>query len=240
MQVQYDLRVPLFPARCLRVRWPEQPNREATMNSNARTRTEFSSNPKWQTVVRYCCRGILGWLLFCGVCGVSVADEIPTKAVPPEPTFLGQLQDYFEQAKDAGTTSASSASQWLAEQYDSASTSAADTTDTTVSWLTEMYDGAVKSGDTTARSAKEWVISDIGHIGTWQYKVVKVSIKAGTLEKELNLLGKQRWECINVLMDKTLPRYVVTLKRPHRSYLKQLPAKELLRLLPLLNGGVEE
>lgn len=166
----------------------------------------------------------------------SIAQEKPVeteeRVVEKEPTFLQALQESYQQAKDAGLTTASSAGHWLSEQYDGATRSASNATNSATRWVSGTYGEAVKAGDTTARSATEWVSEDVGKIGTWQYRVVKVEV--AKVEAKLNEMGAQRWECFSVNWE-GMPTLV--LKRRHRSYLQQLPAKDLLKLIPMLQGG---
>ena len=125
----------------------------------------------------------------------------------------------------------------MAEQYEFAADEASKATSGTTGWLTKQYKDALEAGETSATSAKDWVVEDVGKIGTWQYKVVTLTLRTEkSVEEELNRLGTQRWECFFV-QPRNSSHVICYLKRPHRSYLKQLPAKDLLKLLPLLPGG---
>ncbi len=174
--------------------------------------------------------------VFGATAAVTRAQEKPgetvERVVEKGPTFLQQLQESYQQAKDAGLTTANSAGHWLSEQYDGATRSASSATNSATRWVSGMYGEAVKAGDTTARSATEWVSEDVGKIGTWQYRVVKVEV--AKVEAKLNEMGAQRWECFSVNWE-GMPTLVF--KRRHRSYLQQLPAKDLLKLIPMLQGG---
>ena len=103
-----------------------------------------------------------------------------------------------------------------------------------------MKSGPVESGETTAGTAKDWVVDDISKIGTWQYKVVLVSASVSVMEDTLNRFGTERWEAFSV---KEVPTsrgsFLISFKRPHRSYLRQLPAKDLLKLIPLLQSEAD-
>lgn len=182
--------------------------------------------------------------------GQAVAEQNPTKsgvetagaaeakkAETASPTFYEQLQHYYEQAKESGSTTTSSAAHWFAEQYELTTKSASETAGSATKWVTDLYSNAVESGETTAGNAKDWVVDDISKIGTWQYKVVLVGASARAMEEKLNKLGAERWEAFSV---KEVPtsrlNFLISLKRPHRSYLRQLPAKDLLKLVPLFQG----
>lgn len=155
-----------------------------------------------------------------------------------EATFLQQLQQYYQDAKDAGTTSATSAAQWLGEQYETTTVNASEATSTATKWVTDQYNRAVSAGDTSAKNATKWVVDDIGKIGTWEYKIHRARGVDADAERQLNDLGRNRWECYAVSRVGK-GESVFYFKRPHRSYLQQLPAKDLLRLAPLLNGAAE-
>lgn len=165
--------------------------------------------------------------------GVQEAKKTETA----NPTFYEQLQHYYEQAKESGATTTSSAAHWFAEQYELTTKSASETASSATTWVTDLYSSAVESGETTAGNAKDWVVDDISKIGTWQYKVVLVGASARAMEEKLNKLGAERWEAFSV---KEVPTsrgsFLISLKRPHRSYLRQLPAKDLLKLVPLFQG----
>ena len=166
-----------------------------------------------------------------------VATEVTTKTEAANPTFYEQLQHYYEQAKDSGSTTTNSAAHWFAEQYELTTKSASETAGSASKWVTDLYSNAVESGETTAVSAKDWVVDDISRIGTWQYKVVLVGASPRAMEEKLNKLGAERWEAFSV---KEVPAsrgsFLISFKRPHRSYLRQLPAKDLLKLVPLFQG----
>ena len=55
------------------------------------------------------------------------------------------------------------------------------------------------------------------------------------IETTLNEYGADRWDCFWI--DRQDSNLVLYLKKPRRSYLKAVPAKELLKLVPLLDGG---
>ena len=169
----------------------------------------------------------------------SSFDIVPSDEIPAteqtDSTFWQQAQHFYEQAKESGSTTASSASAWVAELYDTAISGTQDATKSSADWIAGKYEEALQAGETSATSTKEWVMDDLGKIGTWKYKVLEIrSDDAELIEQELTELGARRWECFHVLSnaDKT----VFYLKRSHRSYLRYLPAKDLLRLVPLLQG----
>ena len=168
--------------------------------------------------------------------GKTTAGDKPMPA-KPQPTFWQQAQQLYEQAKVSGTTTATSTADWVAELYDSAVTGTQSAAQSSTDWITHKYNEALEAGETRAKSSKDWVMEDLGKIGTWQYKVAVVMSTPQRVERELNQLGAERWECFAVREIEGERRTTLYLKRPHRSYLRYLPAKDLLRLAPLLTPG---
>ncbi len=173
----------------------------------------------------------VGWAQ--GVAEATPESAAVDAAEKPQPGFLDALQQQYLRAYEAGETTARSSGQWLSEQYDSAVSSATEAGNSATNWVSSLYDHAVRTGETTARSATDWVSEDVGKIGTWEYRVLEMPGNPKAIEQRLNEMGRQRWECFAVQPDRLF------LKRPHRSYLQQLPARELLRLAPLFQGGTD-
>lgn len=101
-----------------------------------------------------------------------------------------------------------------------------------------LYEKAKDSGETVPEDISEWVQEDIERMWTWEYRVLEVEEgKPLALEEELNALGKERWECSMV----SSPASQLTLlcKRQAKSYLKLIPFKDVLRLVPIGEGGGE-
>ena len=70
---------------------------------------------------------------------------------------------------------------------------------------------------------------DWKNMESWQYKVLATdSVPAEQLEKKLNELGRQGWDCFSVDDRRMI------FKKRSESYLRRLPFKDILRLAPLL------
>ena len=68
------------------------------------------------------------------------------------------------------------------------------------------------------------------NMGDWEYKVVPFGEVAATeLEKKLNQLGSDRWQCFWV--EANGKSKVFYFKRTKLSYINKIPAADLLRLL---------
>ena len=103
-------------------------------------------------------------------------------------------------------------------------------------WANEMYQSLKDKGMTTAGSTKEWLTSDWKAMGAWEYKIVKVDTSdLANTEKRLNELGKDNWECFHVAArgDSEFMYF----KKPAKSFLKNVPFKDALHLIPLMDLG---
>ena len=88
----------------------------------------------------------------------------------------------------------------------------------------------IKGSQGVKSQAKDWVKGDIENIGDWEYKIVTFADKAHPeLEKELNQLGKSRWQCFWV--ESTEKNKVFYFKRSKISYMQKMPAGELLEII---------
>lgn len=113
---------------------------------------------------------------------------------------------------------------------------AAERGHTDIGWL-KSYRGL-----TTAKDAGSWDSEDWNSIGAWEYKVVFVASTDKTKdrvppEQTLNEHGKLRWECFHVSDRPGGVTYFM--KRQKKSYLKNMPLRDVLKLVPLLgtDGG---
>ena len=94
--------------------------------------------------------------------------------------------------------------------------------------VVRLYESAKKKGEQVPKDVYEWAREDLKRHDTWEYHVVEVT-NAG-IEKTLNKLGAERWECIWI--QPAGKRLRLVLKRPVRSYLRNLPLSQVLKLLP--------
>ena len=151
-----------------------------------------------------------------------------------EKSYWKQVTEMYESAKSSGRTTASNVNAWIIETYDQASSSTKETAAATADWFNNAYEQAKESGETTAANTRDWLIEDVKKMGSWEYKTIVVkSAESNTALARLNELGAKRWECFWV--DKQGDQTTFYLKKAGRSFLRQLPARELLHLLPLLN-----
>ncbi len=158
-----------------------------------------------------------------------------------QPDSWDRVTELFDKAKESGQTTAESTSDWIAELYGQTRDASGKAADDANEWIQKMYEQAKNRGETSASNAKEWVSEDLGKMGAWEYKTFAMSASdLAATEKKLNEMGDQRWECF--LIQHHEDTYTMFFKRQQRSYLRQVPAKDLIRLLPLmgLGGGGDE
>lgn len=93
----------------------------------------------------------------------------------------------------------------------------------------KLYKQAKDSGEDVPSDVTAWLKKDIEYMSRWFYKVESViAVTDKDIEKRLNELGKERWECFQVIRDRDT--YRLFCKRRKRSYLSMVPVKQLLEL----------
>ena len=208
--------------------------------------------------------GRTGCLWLCVLClgcndPVAVDDTAAAKPVPPvvldEQTVVQDADDKATQHDDKQGTlikardllrqadkSSGGVTKWLGDRLQDATDGGQDAASGSLEWANRTFESLKKQGLTTAGSAQEWVLEDYTSMGAWEYKVVKMlpADLVDETEAELNKLGAKRWECFNVVAP-TPPQthYLYYFKREKKSYLKSLPLKDLMRLVPLMGGDGE-
>ena len=94
----------------------------------------------------------------------------------------------------------------------------------------EKYAETVGDGKELTGKSKEWVLKDLENIGDWEYKVESYGPdKTKDMEKKLNELGKERWECFWVESSKK--EKVFYFKRTKLSYMSKIPTGAILRIM---------
>jgi hypothetical protein len=151
-----------------------------------------------------------------------------------------KVADLLEKAKSKAPT-LEGTKQWFSD----AGEATGQTTEDSLEWLNDTYKSLSDQGLTTAKDAGSWVTEDWNSMGAWEYKVVSLTSAQifedpSVLEATLNENGKSRWDCFHITEGPGGSKFYM--KRQKRSYLKNLPLKDVLKLVPLLNtdgGGTE-
>ena len=118
----------------------------------------------------------------------------------------------------------------LKEAYDEKVKEGKEIYDKGVKGAKEKYGVGLEEGKSLTEKSKEWLLKDIENIGDWEYKVVSHGSKDfKALEKDLNELGKERWQCFWV--EAAGEEKVFYFKRTKMSYLSKIPAGALLRII---------
>ena len=142
--------------------------------------------------------------------------------------FLGKAQDLLGQAKEFGQETASEAGEWM----NGAVGSAKDSANGTSQWITDTYNSLHEKGLTSAKDAQQWVQDDFRNMNAFEYKILpKSQTSPESLEATLNELGQERWDCFEV------DAGAFYFKRQKKSYLRNIPLKDLIRFFP--GGGGE-
>ena len=98
----------------------------------------------------------------------------------------------------------------------------------------KLYEKNFGDGKELTEQTKQWVKEDIENMGDWEYKIVAFGGKASTeMEKELNQLGNERWQCFWV--EPSGKNKVFYFKRTKKSYIQKIPAGDLLKIIGALS-----
>ena len=146
---------------------------------------------------------LLSFFLF--VFSLPAADE---KKVKSEKSYAERLKEAYDEKVKEGK-----------KMYDKG-----------VKGAKEKYGVDLDDGKSLTQKSKEWLMKDIENIGDWEYKVVSYGSKDfQALEKDLNELGKERWQCFWV--EAAGEEKVFYFKRTKMSYLSKIPTGALLRII---------
>lgn len=113
------------------------------------------------------------------------------------------------------------------------------TADDSMKWVEEAYNALSERGMTSAKNASDWLKNDWNSMNTWEYQILSVSAEEisanpGLLETKLNESGAKRWDCFSVSESPDGIKFFM--KRQKKSYLKNVPLKDMMKLVPLLDS----
>ena len=101
------------------------------------------------------------------------------------------------------------------------------------------YRDSKESTTEMSKEAYEWLQDDIAKIGAWEYHVFSVDdIEDDEAQQTLATMGAERWELVSAVANDG--RVVFVLKRPMKSYVKVLPAQDVLKLMGDISPEVSE
>ena len=94
-----------------------------------------------------------------------------------------------------------------------------------------LYEQARDAGEKVPEDVYSWVREDYGRMFAWEYTVLELGHEElSEAAEKMNLLGAERWECIAVVAGEG--GLALFFKRRLKSYLRQVPLRDLLQLLP--------
>ena len=139
--------------------------------------------------------------------------------LPISTTLLFLASSFLTLAEDEPKAEDKSYSEKLKEAYDKG-----------LKGAKEKYAETVGDGKKLTGKSKEWLQKDIENIGDWEYKVESYGPEqAKEVEKKLNALGKERWQCFWVESNKKQKTFYF--KRTKLSYLSKIPTGAILRIM---------
>ncbi|MFK7767929.1 MAG: hypothetical protein AB8B55_11965 [Mariniblastus sp.] len=158
------------------------------------------------------------------------AETTTAEQAPEEKSMLDQASDIFGKAATTSGETASGASKWVQDKIGSVAEAGSQASDDSMKWANETFESLKKQGLTTASDTGEWLTQDWRNMESWEYEVKDYSnADPEMLVKELNAMGKRGWDCFSVQGTRHY------FKKPTHSYLRQLPFKDMLRLIPLMD-----
>lgn len=101
------------------------------------------------------------------------------------------------------------------------------------------YRESKESTTEMSKEAYQWLQDDIAKIGAWEYHVFTVeNIEDDGARETLAQMGLERWELVSAVANDD--HIVFVLKRPMKSYVKVLPAQDVLKLMGGMSPEIKE
>ena len=141
--------------------------------------------------------------------------------------------DLLKQAKDTTGQTAIGAKDWVQDKIGGATDASTVAAQDTLKWATETFESLKSQGLTTANNTSEWLSQDWKNMESWEYEIQTFkNASDGQKSEKLNSLGKNGWECYHVSDIGTTQKFY--LKKRKESYLRHLPFKDFIKLVPLM------
>ena len=169
--------------------------------------------------------------------GAQTPQAIPVEGgVPAAEAQEGMLKkagDLFDRAKSTTGSTAQGAKDWMQDKISGAADASSEATEDTIKWATDTFESLKSQGLTTANDTSEWLMQDWKNMESWEYQIISMDGKTDDEKTtELNRLGKSGWECYHVSDRGQIEKFYV--KKRRESYLRHLPFKDFIKLVPLL------
>ena len=166
----------------------------------------------------------------------SVSNQEQSDETEDDGGLLGRAKSLLKDAADSGSKEAGAAQKWMSDKFGDATDSGSQIADDAAKWASEAFESLRDKGLTTADSASDWVTEDIRNMNALKYKIVKISMDdLEAVEDQLNDLGKLRWDCFHAVAKDG--ETILFFKKERRSILKNIPLKDMLKLVPLMGDG---
>lgn len=102
--------------------------------------------------------------------------------------------------------------------------------------VSKAYESAKNTGQTAAVSARDWLMNEISSDNRWEFRViVRESDDPQVIERQLNALGRDGWQCFHVETGGASPLFYMQRRPP--SITQNIPLSDLLKAIPYLGFG---
>jgi len=161
---------------------------------------------------------------------VETPQESSSAAQEKESGFLKTAGDLLQQAKSGTGATAAGAKDWVQKKIGDAATASGESASDAMGWANDTFESLKESGLTNAENTSQWLSQDWKNMQSWEYKTIVLEANGeNSADDQLNQLGSQGWECFHV------DSGTFYFKKPADSYLRHLPFRDVIKLIPLLN-----
>ena len=172
----------------------------------------------------------------------TVQQDVQEKEGDGEKSATKGILDFanklIKEQAESGSEAAKQAQGWMSDKFGDASESGSQIADDAAKWASDAFQSLKDKGLTSADNAKDWLTEDIRNMNALKYKIVRISMDdLDEVEDQLNDLGKLRWDCFHAVEKDG--DTILFFKKERRSVLKNIPVKDMLRLVPLMGDGGE-
>jgi len=157
---------------------------------------------------------------------VEAPQDPSTVAPVQDKGVLEKAGDMLEQAKSGTTATAKGATDWMQKKIGDAATASSESASDAMGWANDTFESLKEKGLTNAENTTQWLTQDWKNMQSWEYKTAV--LETGSADEQLNQLGAEGWECFHV------DSGTFYFKKPADSYLRHLPFKDFIKLIPLL------